>query len=205
MNAPAQGTQEWLSERAGCATASRFADVMATIKIGEAASRRGYRMQLVTERLTGNPVQGYTNAAMQWGSDTEPLAREAYEVKTGVIVDQTGFIKHPGIQWCGASPDGFIEADGLVEIKCPESTTHLEWMEAGKVPGKHIPQIQGQMWVTDRQYCDFVSYDPRFPSNLQMFIVRVPRDDAYIKTLEAQVKMFLEETGEMVQRLLARA
>lgn len=204
MNAPAQGTQEWLSERAGCATASRFADVLATIKTGEAASRRGYRMQLVTERLTGNPVTGYTNAAMQWGTDTEPYAREAYETETGSLVIQTGFIKNLFVPWCGASPDGFVEGDGLVEIKCPESTTHLEWMEAGKVPAKHVPQIQGQMWVTDRQWCDFVSYDPRFPSNLQLFIVRVPRDEEYIKNLEKQVKEFLVEVAESVTRLLAR-
>ena len=197
-----QGTQEWLLERAGCATASRFADVMATIKTGEAASRRGYRMQLVTERLTGDPVQGYTNAAMQWGTDTEPFARQAYEARTGIIVEQTGFVKHKGIPWCGASPDGRVEDDGLVEIKCPESTTHLEWLEGGKVPSKHIPQIQGQMWVDNRQWCDFVSFDPRFPEKLQLFIVRVQRDDAYIAGLEKQVKEFLVEVDEMVQRLL---
>tara|TARA_R110000868_G_scaffold176513_1_gene414220 strand:+ start:393 stop:1010 length:618 start_codon:yes stop_codon:yes gene_type:complete len=204
MNAPAQGTKEWLIQRAGCATASRFADILAAIKTGEAASRRSYRMQLVTERLTGNPVTGYTNAAMQWGTDTEPYAREAYEAHTGALVMQTGFIKHAGIPWCGASPDGFIDADGLVEIKCPESTTHLEWMEAGKVPAKHFPQIQGQMWVTDRQWCDFVSYDPRFPQNLQLFIVRINRDEEYIKTLDKEVKEFLVGVDETVQKLLAR-
>lgn len=161
-------------------------------------------MQLVTERLTGNPVTGYINAAMQHGTDTEPYAREAYEAETGAMVMQTGFIKHGLIPWCGASPDGFIDADGLVEIKCPESTTHLEWMEAGKAPPKHLPQIQGQMWVTDRQYCDFVSFDPRFPSNLQLFIVRVMRDDEYLKTLEKEVREFLAGVDEMVQKLLAR-
>jgi putative phage-type endonuclease len=204
MNAPAQGTQEWLSERAGCATASRFADVLATIKTGEAASRRGYRMQLVTERLTGNPVTGYTNSAMAWGTATEPYAREAYEDKTGVIVDQTGFMKHPEIPWCGASPDGLIEDEGLIECKCPESHTHLEYLEGGKAPEKYIPQMQGQMWVMNRQWCDFVSYDPRFPPNLQLFIVRVPRDDAYIVGLERKVKEFLVEVDESVQRILAR-
>jgi putative phage-type endonuclease len=203
MNAP-QGTDTWLSERAGCATASRFADVLATIKTGEAASRRGYRMQLVTERLTGNPVTGYTNAAMMWGTEQEPFAREAYEAESGAMVMQTGFIKHSAIPWCGASPDGFIDADGLVEIKCPESTTHLEWMEGGKVPAKHVPQIQGQMWVTGRTWCDFVSYDPRFPPNLQLFIVRINRDEDYIKTLDKEVKEFLVGVDDMVQKLLAR-
>jgi putative phage-type endonuclease len=204
MNAPVQGTQEWLAERAGHATASRFADVLATIKTGEAASRRAYRMQLVTERLTGNPVVGYTNAAMAWGTMTEPEARQAYEAHTGVLVDQVGFVKHKIIPWCGASPDGRIEHDGLVEIKCPESTTHLEWLEAGKAPSKHIPQIQGQLWVENRQWCDFVSYDPRFPENLQLFIVRVNRDDEYIKALETAVKEFLGGVDEMVKRLLAK-
>ncbi len=161
-------------------------------------------MQLVTERLTGNPVQGYTNAAMQWGTDQEPYAREAYEAHTGVLVDQVGFVPHKAIPWCGASPDGLIDDAGLVELKCPESTTHLEWLEAGKVPPKHMPQIQGQMWVTERQWCDFVSFDPRFPPNLQLFIVRAERDDDYIKTLESAVKDFLGGVEEMVNRLLER-
>jgi putative phage-type endonuclease len=205
MNAPAQGSLEWLSERAGHATASRFADVLAKIKTGEAASRRGYRLQLATERLTGNPVTGYVNAAMQWGTETEPLARQAYEAETGVIVDQTGFVRHPTLPWCGMSPDGLIGADGLIELKCPESHTHLEYLESGVAPTKYIPQIQGQMWVSGRQYCDFVSYDPRFPPNLQLFIVRVPRDDKYIATLEVEVKDFLGGVDEMVQRLLKRS
>lgn len=193
-----------MSERAGCATASRFSDILAKIKTGEAASRRSYRIQLVTERLTGNPVMGYSNAAMQWGVDHEAEARAAYEAESGELVEQTGFVKHTGLPWCGASPDGLVGEDGLVEIKCPESTTHLEWLEGGVVPSRHIPQIQGQMWVTGRKYCDFVSYDPRFPPVLQLFIKRVGRDDPYIKTLEAEVKDFLGGVDEMAQRLLTR-
>lgn len=204
MNAP-QGTPEWLRERAGCATASRFADVCAKIKSGEAATRRKYRLQLVTERLTGNPVQGYINAAMQWGIDTEPEARMAYEAERGVIVEETGFAKHPAIPWCGASPDGLIDDDGLVEFKCPESTTHLEWLEAGKAPAEHVPQIQGQMWITGRQWCDFVSYDPRFPGGLKLFVVRVPRDEDYIKGLEKEVIEFLAGVEEVIQRLMIKA
>jgi putative phage-type endonuclease len=203
MNAP-QGTPEWLAARAGCATASRFADVCAKIKTGEAATRRKYRMQLATERLTGNPVQGYQNAAMLWGIQTEPEARAAYEAEHGVIVEETGFCLHPGIAFCGASPDGLVGDEGLVEIKCPESTTHLEWMEAGKVPPEHVPQIQGQLWITERRWVDFVSYDPRFPERLQLFIVRVTRDDEYIKALENDVARFLTGVDEMVKRLMAR-
>lgn len=204
MNSP-QGTAEWLKERAGCATASRFADVCAKIKTGEAATRRKYRLQLVTERLTGIPTQGYVNAAMQWGIDTEPEARMAYEADRGEVVEETGFAKHPVIPWCGASPDGLIGDDGLAEFKCPESTTHLEWMESGRVPPEHIPQIQGQMWITGRQWCDFVSYDPRFPAGLQLFVVRVSRDDEYIKGLEKEVMDFLAGVEEVVQRLMLKA
>jgi putative phage-type endonuclease len=204
MNAP-QGTQEWLAERAGCCTASRAADVLAKIKNGEAATRRKYRLQLVTERLTGNPVQGYQNAAMQWGIQTEPEARAVYEAFTGWIVEETGFAKHAAIPWCGASPDGLVSDDGLVEIKCPESTTHLEWMERGTVPPEHVPQIQFQLWITGRQWVDFVSYDPRFPERLQLFVVRVPRDDDYIKGLEKEVMDFLAGVEEVVQRLMLRA
>jgi len=203
MNAP-QRTEEWLKDRVGHCTASRFSDVLAKIKSGEAEGRRKYRIQLVTERLTGNPTTGYQNAAMQWGTQTEPEARMAYEAHTGVIVNETGFIKHPSIAWCGASPDGLIGDDGMLELKCPESTTHLEWMEHGKAPSKHLPQIQGQMAVTGRRWVDFASYDPRFPEGLQLFVVRVPRDDAYIKTLESEVMDFLAVAEEMLQRLLLR-
>lgn len=204
MNAP-QRTDGWLQERCGCATASRFADVMAKIKTGEAATRRKYRIQIVTERLTGRPTPGYQNAAMMWGVQTEPEARMAYEAERGVIVHETGFIKHPVIVFCGASPDGIIGDDGMLELKCPESTTHLEWMESGKVPPEHVPQIQGQMACTGRKWVDFASYDPRFPEGLQLFIVRVPRDDAYIKELEAGVMGFLSEVDAMIFKLMGKA
>lgn len=199
-----QGSQAWFAERVGHCTASRAADVLAKIKTGEAATRRKYRIQLVTERLTGAPVTGYQNAAMLWGTQTEPEARMALEAATGVIVQEVGFIKHPTIPWVGGSPDGTIGDDGLLEIKCPESTTHLEWLEQNRVPPEHIPQLQFQLWVTGRKFVDFVSYDPRFPDGLQLFVVRVPRDDAYIKTLETEVMDFLAVAEEMVQRLLMR-
>jgi hypothetical protein len=128
----------------------------------------------------------------------------AYEATAGALVQETGFVKHPSIAWCGASPDGLIGDDGMLELKCPESTTHLEWMEAGKVPPEHLPQIQGQMAVTGRHWVDFCSYDPRFPPGLQLFIVRVERDEDYIKQLHADVCAFLVEVEDMVERLLKR-
>lgn len=163
--------------------------------------RRKYRIQVVTERLTGIPVASFQNAAMLWGTQTEPFAREAHEAETGDLVQRVGFIKHPTIAWVGASPDGFIGDDGLIEIKCPESTTHLEWMDAARVPPEHIPQIQFQLWVTGRQWCDFVSYDPRFPEDLRLFTVRVKRDDKYIENLAAEVCNFLAEADALYLRL----
>ena len=200
----AQGTEEWAKERAGCATASRFSDVMAKIKVGEAVVRSKYRMQLVTERLTGIPVVTYQNAIMLRGIETEPEARMAYEAERGVIVEEVGFVRHPAIPSCGASPDGLVGDDGMVEVKCPESTTHLTWMEADRFPPEHVAQIQGQMAVCSRRWVDFVSYDPRFPPGLQLFVVRVKRDEAYIKDLETEVRMFLAGVDAMVERLLKR-
>lgn len=200
-----QSTEAWMLDRCGHATASRLSDVMAKIKTGEAATRRKYRIQVVTERLTGRPSPSYQSAAMLWGTQTEPEARMAYEAERGVIVRETGFIKHPTLEWFGASPDGLIADDGMLELKCPESTTHIEWMDGGKVPAEHVPQIQGQMAVTGRQWVDFASYDPRLPEGLQLFIVRVPRDDDYIKGLEAGVVGFLSEVDAVITKLLRRA
>jgi len=200
-----QGTPEWRQERAGKATASCFSDIQAKIKTGEASTRIKYRIQLVTERLTGNPVEGFTNAAMQWGIEREPEARMAYEARQGVFAEKVGFMPHPTIDRCGASPDSMVGDDGMVEIKCPLSTTHLTWMEAGVVPSEHIAQIQGQMAVAGRRWVDFVSYDPRFPEGLQLFIVRVLRDEAYIANLENEIRIFLAGVDQMVERLLKRA
>ena len=197
-----QGSPEWLAERAGHVTASKASDVLAKIKSGEAAVRRKYRIQVVTERLTGAPVQGFQNAAMLWGTQTEPFAREAYEADTGDLVDQVGFLKHPSVAWVGASPDGLLGTDGLIELKCPESTTHLGWMEEDRVPPEHIPQIQFQMWVTGRKWCDFASYDPRFPDHLRLFIKRIERDETYIAMLETEVRAFLAEVDKLYARLM---
>lgn len=207
MSGAPQGSDEWKKERAGCATASCFDKVMSKGKSAgaEAVGRAKYRIQIVTERLTGIPVDGYTNAIMQRGIDVEPEARMAYEALRGVVVEEVGFIRHPKIENCGCSPDGLIGEDGMVQIKCPESTTHLTWMEAGKVPAEHVAQMQGEMAVTGRSYSDFVSYDPRFPPALQLFVVRVPRDDAYIATLEAEVRVFLAGVDATCERLLRRS
>ena len=203
MNAP-QGSTAWLSARAGHATASRFKDVLARIKVGEAAGRRNYRMQLVTERLTCIPCESYTNAAMQWGTDTEPAARAAYEALTGEIVAEAPFLLHTWLDWVGASPDGLVGADGGIEIKCPhQSTVHVETLQGG-MPPDHIAQIQGVMWVTGRQWVDFVSFDPRMPENLQLHVERIKRDEPYITLLETEVRKFLAEVDALEQQLRKR-
>jgi putative phage-type endonuclease len=196
-----QGSEAWLSARAGHVTASRFKDVLAKIKTGESASRRNYRLQLVTERLTGRPCDSYTNAAMEWGTATEPHARAAYETSRGLMVDETGFILHPAIAWVGCSPDGLIGADGGCEIKCPhQSTVHVETLECG-MPTEHRAQVQGTLWVTGRKWWDFISFDPRLPDHLQLYIARIERDDAYIATLEDEVRKFLAEVEQMRWRI----
>lgn len=201
-----QGSNEWLIARAGHCTASRFADVLANVKSGgEAATRRNYRMQLVTERLTGIPVETYKNAAMEHGTLNEPLAREEYEARTGELVCQVGFIHHPAVPWCGASPDGLVSDDGAIEIKAPYvSMVHVEILRGG-VPSEHIAQIQGVLWVTGRQWCDFVSFDPRMPEKLRLHVQRVPRDEAYIGKLAEQVSNFLAEVEALHSELMKRA
>lgn len=201
MNAP-QGSGAWLAERAGHVTASRFKDVLAKIKTGEAATRKAYKIQLVTERLTGLPVESFKNAAMEWGTAQEPVAREAYEASTGVLVDTAGFLKHPAMKWCGGSPDGLIGEDGGIEIKCPHnSTVHVETLMGG-MPSDHVAQVQGNLWITGRQWWDFVSFDPRMPERLQIYVQRIERDDKYIAVLQAEVKAFLFEVEALHARLM---
>lgn len=195
-----QRTPEWFQARLGKATASRFKDVLATIKSGEAAARRNYRAELVVERMTGKPTEGYTNAAMQWGIDNEPYARETYEILVGEPVFECGFIEH-GRLMAGASPDGLVGDDGLVEIKCPTTANHIDILLAKKMPEEYKAQVQGQMWIAERQWCDFVSYDPRMPVDLQMVRYRVQRDDAYIQTLEREVDDFLLTVDRMIDSL----
>ena len=196
-----QGTDEWKALRLGKVTASRVADVVAKTKSGYSASRANYAAQIIAERLTGTVADSYSNAAMQHGTETEPEARSAYEFYQGVTVRQVAFVAHPSIDQAGCSPDGLIDADGLVEIKCPQTATHLETLLGQAVPGKYETQIQFQLACTGRKYCDFVSYDPRMPENMRLFIKRVARDDKRINELETEVAAFLLELAVKLSQL----
>lgn len=198
-----QGSAEWKAARLGHATASRIADVIARTKTGWGASRANYASQLIVERLTGVPSEGFTNAAMQWGTDTEPHARAAYEFRHDVTVDLADFVPHPAIAWSGASPDGFVGDDGLVEIKCPNTATHIETLLGRAPPAKYVTQMMWQMACTGRAWCDFISFDPRLPEHLRMFVHRVHRDDAEIARLESEVRTFLAEIDDTLARLSA--
>lgn len=196
-----QGSDEWKALRLGKVTASRVADVVAKTKSGYSASRANYAAQLIAERLTGTPAETFTNAAMQHGTETEPEARSAYEFYHEVSVVEVAFVQHPTIINAGCSPDGLVGEDGLVEIKCPNTATHLDTLLGQAVPGKYETQIQFQLSCTGRQWCDFVSYDPRMPESMRLFIKRVPRDDARIKELETEVASFLLEMTVKLSKL----
>lgn len=197
-----QGTDAWRELRLGHVTASSVADIMAKGRSGEAESRYKYKMRIVAERLTKQGQESYVNSAMEWGVEQEPFARMAYEVALGVFVDKTGFWHHPDIEWVGVSPDGLIGDDGLIEIKCPNTTTHLGYIDDDKVPSKYFKQIQCQLWVTGRQWCDFVSFDPRLPQSTQLFIKRCPRDEAFIAEMEQEVRDFLTEVEFLVNKFI---
>lgn len=197
-----QRTDEWFAARLGKVSASRVAEVIAKTKTGPSASRRNYAVELALERITGTRQERYQNAAMQRGTDLEPLARAAYEAATGQLVEEVGFILHPSIKSAGASPDGFVGGDGLVEIKVPNSATHLDTMLAGKADAQYLPQMHWQMACTGRKWCDFVSFDPRFPEEKQLLIARVHRDEVVITELEAEVTKFLDEVETIVKKIL---
>lgn len=196
-----QRTTEWHTARLGKVTASRVADVIAKTKTGYGASRANLMADLIVERLTKQPASTFSNAHMEWGTEQEPHARAAYSARTGELVEEVGFVDHPSVANSGASPDGLVGDDGLVEFKCPATATHLDTLLAGEVPSKYIPQMQWQMACTGRKWCDFCSYDPRLPEHLRMFVKRVPRDDEYIKTLETEVTKFLAELDEKLKQL----
>lgn len=196
-----QRTDEWFQARLGKVTASKVSDVMAKTKSGYAASRDNYMAQLVVERMTNKQAEAFTNAAMEWGTQQEPFARAAYEIKTGVVVEEVGFIDHPLIKMAGASPDGLVGNEGLVEIKCPNTATHIETLLTQTVPSKYYAQMQWQMACTSRDWCDFVSYDPRMPEKAQLFVTRVMRDPETIAEMESEVKKFLVEVGSKVDQL----
>jgi putative phage-type endonuclease len=194
-----QGTPEWLELRRGKVTASRVADILAKTKSGASASRQNYLIELALQRTTKTIEPSYTNAAMEWGTATEPQARVAYEVKTNNFVDQVPFIDHPTIQGFGCSPDGLVGKDGLLEIKCPNSATHWEYFKAKEPPKKYFIQMQAQMAVTGAKWCDFVSFDSRMPERSQLLIVNVPRDPEFILYMEAEIKQFLSEVEAEVK------
>jgi len=196
-----QRSDAWHEIRLGKATASRIADIIAKTKSGYSTSRDNYMAQLVCERLTGQKGESFTNAAMQHGTDTEPLARSAYEAHADVMVEEVGFVQHPKIEMAGASPDGLVGLFGMLEIKCPNTATHIEALLTETVPTKYITQMQWQMACAQRQWCDYVSFDPRIRQDLQLFVKRVEFDATYVAMLEEEVIKFLKELDIKVNKL----
>jgi putative phage-type endonuclease len=198
-----QGSDAWFAARLGKVTASRVADVIARTKTGYGASRANYMAELIAERLTGARAEGFTNAAMKWGNEQEPEARAAYEFYCDADVVQVGFVRHGQIEMSGASPDGLVGDHGLIEIKCPNTATHIDTLIGGAIPGKYATQMQWQMACTGRLWCDFVSYDPRLPERLRLFVKRLDRDAEAIMVLEHEVGLFLGELDQKVAALSA--
>ena len=196
-----QGTDEWRMQRLGKVTASRIADLMAKTKSGVAASRGNYQAELIAERLTGTFEEGFKSAAMERGNEVEADARVAYEFFKNVTFQEAGFVDHPTIQMSGASPDGLIGDEGLFECKCPNTKTHIDTLLGKNIKGNYFKQMQWQMACTGRQWCDFVSYDPRMPEHLQLFVERVERDDKFISEIEAEVIGFLAEIEMTINEL----
>lgn len=201
-----QGSSAWLFERVGHCTSSRFADVMALKKDGKPkAERAHYLWELVIERLTGNPSDHWTSSAMLWGTENEPFARMAYEARTGRLVEKVGFIKHPTVMFLGGSPDGLIDEDGGFEAKCPfNSENHLLTLRDG-MPEEHIAQVQGGMWINNREWWDFASFDPRMPQHLQLYVQRIARDEKYIDKLQESIGAFLEEVAEQQAKFMPQS
>lgn len=198
-----QGDAAWFEARVGKVTASRVADALAMLKKdGSSAARERYKIDILTEVLTGNPVEHYVSPYMDFGTEHEPVARSAYEMHTREEVDLWGFVIHPQIARSGASPDGLVGEDGLIEIKVPSGRTHLEYLIEGVVPEDYKPQMFWQMACTGRQWCDFVSYDPRIPEGFGLFVKRLPRDGKVIEEMESGVRCFIAEVNAMAEKLL---
>jgi putative phage-type endonuclease len=206
MSEVEQGSPEWFAQRCGKATASRISDIVAKTKSGYSTSRANYMAQLVVERMTNQVAESYTNAAMEWGIENEGFARANYESKMNLLVTETGAIDHPTIPMSAASPDGLVvDKDnaslGCLEIKCPNTAQHISTLLGEEVAKKYYDQMQWQMACTGRYWCDFVSFDPRMPEGLQLFIKRIARDDKYIAELEGEVIQFLKEVDDKVNKL----
>jgi len=199
-----QGSTEWHAARLGKLTASRIKDAFAKTSKGWGAGRANLMAQLICERLTGSPTATFVNDAMRWGTETEPQARAAYAFHMGEEVEEVGFVDHPTIPMAGASPDGLVGKLGLLEIKCPNTATHLDTLESLAAPPDYIPQMQWQMACTGRQWCDFASFDPRLPEPMRLFVTRVLRDEAYIREQEAMAREFLAELDAKIARLRQR-
>lgn len=200
-----QRSEEWFAARLGNVTASRVADVMARTKSGPAAARTNYMMELLCQRLTGRQEESYTSAAMQRGTDLEPVARSAYEVMTGEVVAESGFVVHPEIDGFGASPDGEVGDKGLIEIKCPNTAQHIQFLRTGKPDGRYLWQMHAQMACTGREWCDFVSYDDRLPESLAFAHIRIQQDMAKTREMIAGVQQFLKELDALEHEMRAKS
>lgn len=198
-----QRTQEWRQARCGKVTASEITNVLSKPKRGgETAGRANYRAQIIAEILTGKPCDDpFISRPMQWGIDQEPFARASYELYRGFLVDTVGFCDHPRIENFGCSPDGFLSDEGLVQFKCPNTATHIEYLLKGEVPADYQPQMLAEMASTGRAWCDFVSFDPRLPADLQLFVKRFWRDEVKIAEIENAVEGFLAEVKDVLVRL----
>ena len=199
-----QGSPEWFAARLGKISASRMADVTAKTKGGWGASRANYAAELVAERLTGAKADKFSNAAMQWGTEQEPFARTLYAFMTDATVTQIGVAMHPSIDMACASPDGLVGDGGLVEIKCPNTATHIETLLGSEIDGKYVKQMQWQMACIGANWCDFVSFDPRMPADMQIHIQRVERDPAMIAELEQAARLFLADVDATVAQLISK-
>lgn len=191
-----QGTPEWMAMRLGKLTASRMSDAMAK---PETAARKNYIAQLVAERLTGQAAESFCNDAMRWGVEHEPIARAEYEIFTGADVNLIDFVDHPELEWCGASPDGLVNDLGLIEVKCPNTATHIDYLLGQKPPAKYVPQMALQLLCTGRKWCDFVSFDPRMPEKHRLFIVRYQPTD--LEKYNEAAALFLADVASTIERL----
>lgn len=201
-----QGTEEWVMARVGKVTASRCADATATSQRGEAAARRDYRAELISEILTGLPYPRFVTREMQWGLAQEPYARAAYELSRDVLVDTAGFVLHPDEERFrgrfGCSPDGYVGENGMVQFKCPTTATHLAWILGGRIPLEHMPQLLAELACNpEREWIEFVSFDPRMPEHLQLFVCRFFRNDNLIAVVENEVEHFNDELDSQIAAL----
>jgi putative phage-type endonuclease len=197
MSYQQENREEWLKQRLGLVTGSAISNVLMD---SSKAGYRNYMAQLVCERLTGEPTETYISPAMQHGIDTEDEARAAYMARNAVIVEEVGFIRHPKLE-AGCSPDGIVGQDGLIEIKCVQPATALDLLESKKVPADHYNQIQWQLAVTGRDWCDYVVYQPKLPERLRLNVMRVVRNQSDILNMTVKVEQFLEELNRKVKKL----